>query len=1019
MVKLYCKQVVVLIIERLNMPETSNISSFSPKYPSSDDISIQDKTGDKINYKFNETKRTISIPIEGRKQPLTIYLTEKYVNHLKKKPEKIDNLIAGAVAYYTLFKNSKLSKDSMFRMEDTRFSLRIPNPGLLNKLKQILGLTFEFKETSFDLSRAKEDIHSGQMGLPPLSNPETYPDISKYTKEDIQRMLDRFRESLRKSTPTPEECFFVTSLIQHAQNKGFPLEDLEGIQPSLNWFNELDIFNRDTDSPKYKALKNHADKGDFGAKQWAERIENTVDWLKKKAEEGSIEANFTLGKLYLEGKSGEIKQNLEKAFSCFETAAKTGHPGAQFELGKLYLEGEGVEQDLEKAYKFLKTAADTGHPEAKTSLILYSQKLYHQASFILNQKNPPIEDLRKAQSLINRAMLIDHENQDLKKARYQATYRLGAEILASAKDLQEFKEAYRELEMSAKNDNADAIKLLPESKYCYADRILKEQEPSNGDLVLATKLLSEAAKSGNQQAKEALPDAKMRLGPHQYQQAIDLLDRKPSPSSGDITQAILQLREACRNQAITTNVLSQHYYEIATEHLLNSSDSKSLSHGITLLKIAASNGNEEAEAALPNALYEAGKKTLALELARLQNPVVDDENDEVLRYLDNGLQMLQKAADEYEHDLPSLQYQIGTAILALENPTIERLTRAVEWISEAAKNGNEDAVRELPAAKARLGLEQYKIGDEVLNQNQETPHLFELEEALKWLTLSAENGNQQAKTDLETLRNEIDQQNYAIGQQILSDEDADIHDLTRAVQLISKAANNDHQEALEALPAAQSRLGNAQYKIGDEILNQEKASLTSLRNALHYLTLAANNRNQEAIKLLPLSQYRYGAAILELKNPKIERLSEAVALISMAAAHENAEAATALPEAQVRLRSHQYQNAIHLLNKHSSPSSSDFELAVDLLYEAAQNGHPEAPSALYKAGLEIIRQARQDLLILKDHPESKEKNEERELLLRGLDSGLQIVHEASEKGDVEAQNQLEFLIKEVARYKNT
>ena len=137
-----------------------------------------------------------------------------------------------------------------------------------------------------------------------------------------------------------------------------------------------------------------------------------VDWYRKAAEGGELDAYFALGKCYIEGngvkkdiknginwyrkaaekdssyatrlagiyKEGDrIEQDYEEAFYWYNIAAEDGKLSAMYELGLLYLLGNGIKQNYDKAYNLLlEVANDSGwHPsiaDAKKLVDAYSKK---------------------------------------------------------------------------------------------------------------------------------------------------------------------------------------------------------------------------------------------------------------------------------------------------------------------------------------------------------------------------------------------------------------------------------------------------------------------------------------------------------------------------------------------------------------------------------------------------------------------------------------------------------------------
>ena len=87
----------------------------------------------------------------------------------------------------------------------------------------------------------------------------------------------------------------------------------------------------------------------------------------KKARKGKADAQYNLGKCYLEGRQGLI-QDYSEAIKWFTKAAKQGNANAQYELGCCYKNGIGTEQDYEEATNWLRKAAEQGHSGAQNSL---------------------------------------------------------------------------------------------------------------------------------------------------------------------------------------------------------------------------------------------------------------------------------------------------------------------------------------------------------------------------------------------------------------------------------------------------------------------------------------------------------------------------------------------------------------------------------------------------------------------------------------------------------------------------
>jgi TPR repeat protein len=89
-------------------------------------------------------------------------------------------------------------------------------------------------------------------------------------------------------------------------------------------------------------------------------------WYKKSADNGNIEAQYSLGVLYLKGLG--VEKDLDKATLLFIQAASEGNTKAQYSLAIRYLKGDGIEKNYYEAAKWLTRAAEKGHSNAAYSL---------------------------------------------------------------------------------------------------------------------------------------------------------------------------------------------------------------------------------------------------------------------------------------------------------------------------------------------------------------------------------------------------------------------------------------------------------------------------------------------------------------------------------------------------------------------------------------------------------------------------------------------------------------------------
>lgn len=81
-------------------------------------------------------------------------------------------------------------------------------------------------------------------------------------------------------------------------------------------------------------------------------IKPAIELYEKAAEDGSTDAMYKLGKIYLDSSSGGF-MDIEKGIMWYTKAADTGHSDARLELGTFYKNGIHVKKDKKKAKIYL------------------------------------------------------------------------------------------------------------------------------------------------------------------------------------------------------------------------------------------------------------------------------------------------------------------------------------------------------------------------------------------------------------------------------------------------------------------------------------------------------------------------------------------------------------------------------------------------------------------------------------------------------------------------------------------
>ena len=101
-----------------------------------------------------------------------------------------------------------------------------------------------------------------------------------------------------------------------------------------------------------------------------------ADSLRKAAVQGDLNAQFSIGQDYLEGKGTEqqlpVNERLSKAARWFRRAAENGHAPSQYRLATLYELGQGAPKDAAESMIWYERAAEKGHVKAMHNLAVLS-----------------------------------------------------------------------------------------------------------------------------------------------------------------------------------------------------------------------------------------------------------------------------------------------------------------------------------------------------------------------------------------------------------------------------------------------------------------------------------------------------------------------------------------------------------------------------------------------------------------------------------------------------------------------
>lgn len=129
-----------------------------------------------------------------------------------------------------------------------------------------------------------------------------------------------------------------------------------------------------------------------------------IGWLRKAAEGGNAGAQYALGKIYRDGQY--VGKDAEKAAVLFKQAAEQRHEYAAYALGKLYLTGEDVPKDVDAALHWLAKSAEQGNQYAQYTL----GKLYLCGHEVPRDKKKAVPLLTEsaAKGNIYAQFLLDH-----------------------------------------------------------------------------------------------------------------------------------------------------------------------------------------------------------------------------------------------------------------------------------------------------------------------------------------------------------------------------------------------------------------------------------------------------------------------------------------------------------------------------------------------------------------------------------------------------------------------------------
>ena len=167
------------------------------------------------------------------------------------------------------------------------------------------------------------------------------------------------------------------------------------------------------------------------------------------AENGDRDAQFNLGRIYLQGKG--IRQDYQAARKWFMRAALNQDAGAQYNLGNIYKAGMGIQQDCKQALFWYKKASGKSYAPAQYAL----GKLYSSGCGVVQNPYTATKWFLKA----------------ARNGIAQAQFQMGYRYFTGLGTQQDKHKAYEWLEKAAMQDNRSAIEFLKTNFFPQNEKI--------------------------------------------------------------------------------------------------------------------------------------------------------------------------------------------------------------------------------------------------------------------------------------------------------------------------------------------------------------------------------------------------------------------------------------------------------------------------------------------------------------------------------------------------------------------
>lgn len=221
----------------------------------------------------------------------------------------------------------------------------------------------------------------------------------------------------------------------------------------------------------------------------------SIEWLKKAAEQGDVNAQDALAQYYYRGINGIPVHFL--AVKWWKKAAEQGNMHAMNSLAICYAKGQGVGQDEDEAVRLWKKAAEMGNSAAETNLKIHKEGNGYLKEQIRKQKE---QRLQKSYRESNRNFSLKLTFTENKKAAERgdadAQYNLGQYYEIGVDVDEDEKTAFEWYRKAARQGLVEAQDALGR---CYHNGIGVERNDEE-----AVKWWLKAAEQGNVEAQNSL-----------------------------------------------------------------------------------------------------------------------------------------------------------------------------------------------------------------------------------------------------------------------------------------------------------------------------------------------------------------------------------------------------------------------------------------------------------------------------------------------------------------------------------